>query len=60
MKTIRNICEEYAYGQTDLAKRFGIPLRTVQDWYRGVRNPPPYVIQMLDELLRLEKEASKG
>lgn len=55
MKTIHDICEEYGYSQTALAKRFDIPLRTVQDWYRGLRTPPPYVVRMLDELLRQEK-----
>lgn len=48
---IAEICKVYGYSQTDLAKRFGIPLRTVQDWYAGRRTPPDYVVNMIDELL---------
>ena len=53
-KTIKDICTEYGLGQTDLARRFGIPIRTVQNWYAGVRIPPEYVVSMMDELLRIE------
>lgn len=51
MKTIKDICEMYQLSQTALAKRFGIPLRTVQDWHAGRRVPPEYVVNMMDELL---------
>lgn len=49
--TIAEICERYGIGQTELARRFDIPLRTVQDWYAGRRVPPAYVVTMMDELL---------
>ena len=49
--TIKEICEKYNLTQTALAKRFEIPLRTVQDWYGGRRNPPDYVVKMMIELL---------
>ena len=52
--TIKEICEKYGLSQTAMAKRFGIPLRTVQDWYSGRRNPPDYVVCMMDELLKKE------
>ena len=51
MKTIKQLCEQYSISQSELARWFDIPLRTVQDWYAGRRNPPPYVVKMLDELL---------
>lgn len=53
--TIREICEKYGYSQTALAKRFDIPLRTIQNWHAGVRTPPDYVVRMMDELLQKEK-----
>lgn len=56
MKTIKDICTEYGLGQTDLARRFDIPLRTIQDWHAGRRIPPAYVVRMMDELLRIERE----
>ena len=48
---IAQICKTYGLRQTELADRFDIPLRTVQDWYAGRRNPPGYVVKMIDELL---------
>lgn len=54
-KTIKDICTEYGLGQTALSRRFGIPLRTVQNWYAGVRIPPDYVVRMMDELLSRDK-----
>jgi putative transcriptional regulator len=53
--TIKEICERYGLSQTALAKQFGIPLRTVQDWYAGRRKAPDYVIGMIQKLLELEK-----
>lgn len=51
-KTIKEICVKYGLKQIDLSRRFDIPSRTVQDWYREVRTPPEYVVKMIDELLR--------
>lgn len=52
---IAEICETYGIGQTELAKRFEIPLRTVQDWHAGRRKPPAYVVNMLVRLLIMER-----
>lgn len=55
--TIKEICQKYNLGQTALSRRFGIPLRTVQQWYAGDRNPPPYVVDMITWILDQETEA---
>lgn len=47
------ICERYGLSQTALAKEFGIPLRTVQDWHGGRRKAPDYVVNMIDQLLNI-------
>lgn len=60
--TIKWLCEFYGISQTELSKRFGIPLRTVQDWHAERRTPPSYVVNMLLELLLRqanEKEKSE-
>ena len=49
--TVRDLLAKHGLTQTDLAKRFGIPLRTVQHWAEGTRTPPPYLVPMMDELL---------
>ena len=51
-QTIKQLCEQYGISQSELARKYDIPLRTVQDWHAGRRTPPPYVIRMLDELLK--------
>lgn len=57
--TIKELCERYSISQTTLAKRFGIPLRTVQDWHSGRRTPPDYVVTMIDELLYLDQTTAR-
>lgn len=59
MKTIKELCEQYNIGQTALARRFGIPLRTVQNWHEGKRVPPDYVVRMMDELLQIQNEKDR-
>lgn len=56
-KTIKIICDTCGMGQTALSRRFGIPLRTVQDWYSGRSNPPAYVVNMIADLLESEKNS---
>ena len=55
-KTIKVLCEDYGISQTALARRFDIPLRTVQDWYAGRRKPPTYVVNMLSALLEYDQK----
>lgn len=52
---IAALCERYGLSQTALAKKFDIPLRTVQDWHAGRRKAPDYVVSMMTRLLDLEK-----
>lgn len=52
--TIKDIINKYNITQTTLAKRLHIPLRTVQHWCGGDRNPPDYVTYMADEILRYD------
>ena len=59
-KTIKTLCEAYGISQTELHRRFDIPLRTVQDWYAGRRKPPAYVVNMLTALLEYDGEKKGG
>lgn len=59
--TIRELCEAYGISQTELSRKYDIPLRTVQDWYHERRTPPSYVVNMLLELLlRAHNEKAKN
>ena len=51
MMTIREILTATGMTQTALAKRFDIPLRTVQNWATGQRECPVYIRKMMMEIL---------
>lgn len=56
--TIKGLCQQYNLSQTALANRFGIPLRTVQNWYAGVRIPPDYVVNMIEKEFVMVKQST--
>ena len=37
--------------QAEFAKKYGIPKRTIEDWDRGTRNPPKYVLDLLERVV---------
>jgi len=48
--SFRDFLSLIGLNQTQCSNRFCIPLRTVQDWARGIRTPPPYICLMMAEL----------
>lgn len=40
--------------QKEYAAYFNIPTRTIEDWDRGARVPPPYLLELM--AYKLEKE----
>lgn len=51
MSEIKQLLADCGISQAELSRRFNIPIRTVEDWCAGRRNPPPYVTTMIDKLL---------
>lgn len=51
MATVKQLREITNMSQRDFAKRFSIPVRTLQEWEQGRSNPPVYVIEMLREII---------
>lgn len=54
--TVRDLTNRYGISQAALGRRFGIPLRTIQNWCAApgsnAHKPcPPYVLGMMEELL---------
>lgn len=45
--------------QKEFAKKYGIPLATVQDWEHGRRIPPTYVPELCKRIYDLEKKISE-
>lgn len=39
-------------GCTKFSRRFGIPLRTVQNWYYGERQPPEWLVVLIEQAIK--------
>ena len=46
--TIREMRTRLGNTQSEFAARYNIPFRTIQNWEAGVRNPPDYIIDLLE------------
>ena len=40
--------------QSKFAEYFGLPIRTLQEWEQGRRNPPEYLLELLKRIWKLE------
>lgn len=56
--TIKEIRMLTGLSQQKFGNKYGIPLRTVQDWEREVRTPPPYVVTLLERVVK--EDIQKG
>ena len=52
--SIAEIRKSTGMSQSEFAKFFDIPVRTLQDWEQGRRVPPPYVPGMMLRILKHE------
>lgn len=51
--TIKDIRAHTGLTQVKFAERYHIPTRTLENWERGIRKPPEYVIYLLALATRL-------
>ena len=49
---VKNARTAVGFTQKAMAEHFGIPIRTVSDWERGLRNPPEWVCRLLVNALK--------
>lgn len=47
---VRAIRQRTGLSQASFAERFEIPKRTLENWEAGTREPPIYILRMLDVL----------
>ena len=47
MNPIKDLRAETGLTQKAFSDVYGIPLRTIENWESGVRNPPEYVVELL-------------
>lgn len=52
--TIREMRASLGNTQGEFAVRYNIPFRTVQNWEAGVRNPPEYIMDLLESRVRAD------
>ena len=56
---VRKIREETGLSQNRFAAYFGIPCQTYQQWERKERTSSPYIPQMMDYIIKLEKKVGE-
>lgn len=55
--TIKEIAKAHGISNRELARRCGIPIRTVENWSAGTATPPDYVLTLIESHLKsLERE----
>ncbi len=47
--------EKTGFNWKKLADYYGIPYRTIQDWYMGKRNMPDYLLRLMIYKFEMEK-----
>lgn len=59
--TIKEMREALGDSRKKFSERYEIPVRTLEDWEAGRRNPAPYILKLLErvvneDLKEIEKE----
>lgn len=58
-KYIKELRESVGMGRKEFSEHTGIPVRTLEDWEAGRRNPPEYVPRLISYQLRYEELVRK-
>ena len=51
---VKSLRKETGKTQKVFAEYYEIPLRTLEDWERGISHPPEYVLRLLEYKIRME------
>ena len=54
--TIKELRVAAGLTQARFAEKYKIPKRTLENWEEGTRNPPPYVLELLEKVIQAESE----
>lgn len=55
--TIKEMRDLLNVSRAEFSRRYGIPSRTLDDWEKGKRTPPPYVITLLERVVTEDKQS---
>ena len=53
---IKELRKGTGLSQSKFAAKFGIPVRTLQQWEQGISAPPEYLVRMMAYIMLLEKK----
>lgn len=51
MNRLKQIRNQTGLSQYNFAKKYGIPVRSIENWETNVRTPPEYVLNMLEKII---------
>ena len=54
LNVVKELREKSGLSQANFAKKFEIPVKSLQNWEAGRTTPPPYVIYMIKTIFALE------
>ena len=58
-KKIKELRKKTGLSQSKFSAKFGIPVRTLQQWEQGISAPPEYLIRMMAYIMQLEENGQK-
>ncbi len=53
---IKELRKKTGLSQSKFSAKFGIPVRTLQQWEQGISAPPEYLIRMMAYIMQLEEK----
>lgn len=53
---LKKLRKELGLSQAKFAEKFGIPIRTIQDWEYGKREIRSYIVNMMYKIIELENK----
>ncbi|SFR64979.1 Helix-turn-helix [[Clostridium] aminophilum] len=53
---IKELRKKTGLSQSKFSAKFGIPVRTLQQWEQGISSPPEYLIRMMAYIMLLEEK----
>jgi putative transcriptional regulator len=54
-KKIKELRKKTGLSQSKFSAKFGIPVRTLQQWEQGISAPPEYLVRMMAYIMLLEE-----
>ena len=57
---IKELRKKTGLSQSKFSAKFGIPVRTLQQWEQGISAPPDYLIRMMAYIMLLEDRKNEN